>query len=181
MPFKRARPIGRLLLLEPVQAPVVRRSGDDVDPRPVALTVPSRRPSRKLADRRLRILLVVFAVVFAVTLARAAWLQTVQASRLAGKGASQQRETFVVPAGRGTGATSRSCGGAWSGPAAGIWSRTRAGAWIRNRRGAWSCPPAGIRIRNRAGAWTPLMAPVVSKLNEEDMLNAAAYLASLQP
>ena len=61
-----------------------------------------RRPSTKLADRRLRILLVLFAVVFAVTLARAAWLQTVQASSLAGKGASQQRETFVVPAGRGT-------------------------------------------------------------------------------
>jgi cytochrome c553 len=34
---------------------------------------------------------------------------------------------------------------------------------------------------NRTGTWTPLMAPVVSKLTEEDMLNAAAYLASLQP
>ena len=34
---------------------------------------------------------------------------------------------------------------------------------------------------NRAGIWTPLMAPVVSKLTEDDMLNAAAYLASLQP
>jgi len=34
---------------------------------------------------------------------------------------------------------------------------------------------------NRAGAWSPLMAPVVSKLDAEDMLNAAAYLASLQP
>jgi len=61
-----------------------------------------RRPSTKLADRRLRILLVLFAVVFAATLARAAWLQTVQASSLASKGASQQRETLVVPAGRGT-------------------------------------------------------------------------------
>ena len=61
-----------------------------------------RRPSTKLADRRLRILLVLFAVVFAVTLARAAWLQTVQASSLSSKGASQQRETLVVPAGRGT-------------------------------------------------------------------------------
>jgi cell division protein FtsI/penicillin-binding protein 2 len=64
--------------------------------------VPRRRPSTKLADRRLRILLVLFAVVFAATLARAAWLQTVQASSLASKGASQQRETLVVPAGRGT-------------------------------------------------------------------------------
>jgi cytochrome c553 len=34
---------------------------------------------------------------------------------------------------------------------------------------------------NRTGAWTPLMAPVVSKLSEEDILNAAAYLSSLQP
>jgi cytochrome c553 len=34
---------------------------------------------------------------------------------------------------------------------------------------------------NRTGTWTPLMAPVVSKLSEEDVLNAAAYLSSLQP
>jgi cytochrome c553 len=34
---------------------------------------------------------------------------------------------------------------------------------------------------NRTGTWTPLMAPIVSKLNEDDILNAAAYLASLQP
>ena len=34
---------------------------------------------------------------------------------------------------------------------------------------------------NRTGTWTPLMAPVVSKLSEEDILNAAAYLSSLQP
>lgn len=61
-----------------------------------------RRLSTKVADRRLRILLAIFAVVFVVTLARAAWLQTVQASSLAGKGASQQQETLVVPAGRGT-------------------------------------------------------------------------------
>ena len=61
-----------------------------------------RRPSTKLADRRIRALLAVFAVVFAVTLARAAWLQTVQASSLASKGASQQHETITLPAGRGT-------------------------------------------------------------------------------
>ena len=66
------------------------------------MTVRRRRPSSKIADRRLRILLVLFAVVFAVTLARAAWLQTVQASSLSSKGASQQRETLTVPAGRGT-------------------------------------------------------------------------------
>ena len=34
---------------------------------------------------------------------------------------------------------------------------------------------------NRAGTWTPLMTPVVNKLDADDMLNAAAYLASLQP
>src|SRR5262249_31533527 len=80
------------------------RPGDDVHDRPVAttVTVRPRRPSTKIADRRLRVLLVVFAVGFAVTLVRAAWLQTVQASSLARKGASQQHETFTVPAGRGT-------------------------------------------------------------------------------
>jgi cytochrome c553 len=34
---------------------------------------------------------------------------------------------------------------------------------------------------NRTGAWSPLMAPVVSKLGPDDVLNAAAYLASLTP
>jgi cytochrome c553 len=34
---------------------------------------------------------------------------------------------------------------------------------------------------NRAGAWSPLMAPVVSKLDNDDLLNASAYLASLDP
>jgi cytochrome c553 len=34
---------------------------------------------------------------------------------------------------------------------------------------------------NRTGAWTPLMAPVVSKLSDEDILNVAAYLSSLTP
>jgi cell division protein FtsI/penicillin-binding protein 2 len=61
-----------------------------------------RRPNTKVADRRIRVLLVVFAAVFGVTLARAAWLQTVQASSLASKGASQQHESLTIPAGRGT-------------------------------------------------------------------------------
>jgi cytochrome c553 len=34
---------------------------------------------------------------------------------------------------------------------------------------------------NRAGTWTPLMVPVVSNLGPDDLLAAAAYLASLQP
>ena len=58
--------------------------------------------SKRVADRRIRVLLAVFGVVFAITLARAAWLQTVQASSLAGKEASQQHETISIPAGRGT-------------------------------------------------------------------------------
>ena len=38
-----------------------------------------------------------------------------------------------------------------------------------------------IQHGNRAGAWSPLMVPVVTKLDSDDLLNAAAYLASLQP
>jgi cytochrome c553 len=34
---------------------------------------------------------------------------------------------------------------------------------------------------NRTGTWTPLMAPVVTKLDNTDILNATAYIASLQP
>jgi cytochrome c553 len=34
---------------------------------------------------------------------------------------------------------------------------------------------------NRNGAWTPLMTSVVAHLGTEDMLFAAAYLASLKP
>jgi cytochrome c553 len=33
----------------------------------------------------------------------------------------------------------------------------------------------------RRGAWTPLMAPVVAELSADDILNLAAYLASLEP
>ena len=47
-------------------------------------------------------LAICLAAVFAVALVRAAWLQTVQASDLAGKSARQQRETVTIPAGRGT-------------------------------------------------------------------------------
>jgi cytochrome c553 len=34
---------------------------------------------------------------------------------------------------------------------------------------------------NRNGAWTPLMAPVLANLGPDDLLTAAAYLASLKP
>jgi cell division protein FtsI (penicillin-binding protein 3) len=56
----------------------------------------------RLADRRIRLLLVVFLLVFAATLARAAWLQVVEASTLSAKAQSQHRTTLTIPAGRGT-------------------------------------------------------------------------------
>lgn len=34
---------------------------------------------------------------------------------------------------------------------------------------------------NRVGAWSPLMAPVLGNMNEDDILVAAAYLGSLEP
>jgi len=34
---------------------------------------------------------------------------------------------------------------------------------------------------NRNGVWTPLMAPVVANMDAADLVNASAYLASLQP
>src|SRR5262245_19122806 len=34
---------------------------------------------------------------------------------------------------------------------------------------------------NRSGAWTPLMAPVLAEMGPDDLLTAAAYLASLKP
>ena len=56
----------------------------------------------RLADRRIRLLLVLFLLLFAGTLARAAWLQVVEASTLSAKAQSQHRETITIPAGRGT-------------------------------------------------------------------------------
>src|SRR5947208_2313010 len=55
----------------------------------------------RLADRRIRLLLVLFLLLFAGTLARAAWLQVVEASTLSAKAQSQHRETVTIPAGRG--------------------------------------------------------------------------------
>ena len=58
--------------------------------------------SGRLANRRIRLLLAVFALVFGLTLLRAVWLQGVQASSLSRKAADQHRETVTLPAGRGT-------------------------------------------------------------------------------
>jgi cell division protein FtsI (penicillin-binding protein 3) len=56
----------------------------------------------KHANRRIRLLLAIFALVFAAMLARAAWLQGVQAAHLSALAKSQHEETQAMPAGRGT-------------------------------------------------------------------------------
>jgi cell division protein FtsI/penicillin-binding protein 2 len=54
------------------------------------------------ANRRIRLLLAIFAVVFAAMFARAAWLQGVQAGHLSALAKTQHQETQTIPAGRGT-------------------------------------------------------------------------------
>jgi cell division protein FtsI/penicillin-binding protein 2 len=54
------------------------------------------------ANRRIRLLLAVFVLLFAGTLARATWLQGVQAASLGQMAQRQHRETLLIPAGRGT-------------------------------------------------------------------------------
>jgi len=54
------------------------------------------------ANRRIRLLLAVFVLVFAGTLARAVWLQGVHAAALGRMAERQHHESVVIPAGRGT-------------------------------------------------------------------------------
>jgi cell division protein FtsI (penicillin-binding protein 3) len=54
------------------------------------------------ANRRLRLLVAVFAVVFVAAFARVAWLQAVKAQTLDHLATSQHREEIDVPARRGT-------------------------------------------------------------------------------
>ena len=54
------------------------------------------------ANRRLRLLVAVFAVVFVAAFARVAWLQAVKAQTLDHLATSQHRQQFEVPARRGT-------------------------------------------------------------------------------
>jgi cell division protein FtsI (penicillin-binding protein 3) len=61
-----------------------------------------RGPSRRLADRRIHLVLVFFAVAFGCVLARAAWLQGVRGPALGELAAVQQRADVTKPAGRGT-------------------------------------------------------------------------------
>jgi cell division protein FtsI/penicillin-binding protein 2 len=58
--------------------------------------------SARQANRRIRLLLAFFVVAFGATLARAVWLQGVEASSLAARATAQHRETVAIPAGRGT-------------------------------------------------------------------------------
>lgn len=55
-----------------------------------------------LANRRIRLLLAVFALAFAITFLRAFWLQGVRGDALGARAASQHREVVTLPAGRGT-------------------------------------------------------------------------------
>jgi cell division protein FtsI/penicillin-binding protein 2 len=55
-----------------------------------------------LANRRIRLLAVLLAVLFCVALGRAAWLQAVKAPSLESLAQGQQRETIALPAHRGT-------------------------------------------------------------------------------
>ena len=58
--------------------------------------------TERASNRRIRLLLGLFALVFAGTLGRAIWLQGVQASTLERIAARQQEQTTEIPAGRGT-------------------------------------------------------------------------------
>jgi cell division protein FtsI (penicillin-binding protein 3) len=58
--------------------------------------------TRKRANRRLRLLLMLVVLALGVTFARAVWLQAVRGPALGRLAASQQHETVKIPAGRGT-------------------------------------------------------------------------------
>jgi cell division protein FtsI/penicillin-binding protein 2 len=56
----------------------------------------------RVSNRRIRLLLGLFVLVFAATLARAVWLQGVQAGTFEEMASRQHRQTLTIPAGRGT-------------------------------------------------------------------------------
>jgi cell division protein FtsI (penicillin-binding protein 3) len=58
--------------------------------------------SGRLANRRIRLVLALFAAVFAATFLRAAWLQGVRAQSLSNLAATQHRQKVEIPAPRGT-------------------------------------------------------------------------------
>jgi cell division protein FtsI (penicillin-binding protein 3) len=61
-----------------------------------------RNTREKQANRRIRLLLAVFVLVFGVVFARAAWLQGLHGGHYSRIAESQHRETQKTPAGRGT-------------------------------------------------------------------------------
>ena len=65
---------------------------------------PTRRKSTaaRIVDRRLRLLLLAILIGFGVLLARAAWVQGVDAASLSKLAQQQQHETVTLPASRGT-------------------------------------------------------------------------------
>ena len=58
--------------------------------------------SPRTPNRRIRLLLLGFVLLFAVTVGRAAWLQIVKGSEYKNLALRQHRETVPIPAGRGT-------------------------------------------------------------------------------
>jgi cell division protein FtsI (penicillin-binding protein 3) len=58
--------------------------------------------SGRLANRRIRLVLAVFAAIFVATFLRAAWLQGVRAQSLSKLAATQHRQKVEIPAPRGT-------------------------------------------------------------------------------
>ena len=58
--------------------------------------------ARTLSDRRIRLLLAVLALAFAISLGRAIWLQAVRAAPLASMAKTQHRQVVTLPARRGT-------------------------------------------------------------------------------
>ena len=58
--------------------------------------------TNRRANRRIRLLLAAFGLLFVVAVGRAAWVQGVQHNRFSKMAVTQHRETIEVPAGRGT-------------------------------------------------------------------------------
>lgn len=58
--------------------------------------------SDQVANRRIRLLVLLFGALFAVALGRAVWLQAVKGPSFEAMAAQQHRETITIPAGRGT-------------------------------------------------------------------------------
>jgi cell division protein FtsI (penicillin-binding protein 3) len=60
------------------------------------------RRDQQVVNRRIRLLLLLLVMGFALLLARATWIQGVEARSLAARAQSQQEGTIVIPASRGT-------------------------------------------------------------------------------